>query len=257
MKRIILAVTATAFLLPVSAFAALVAYEYQGTSEDGVWTVSGSMVFDEDDLVAGEELIDKIVSWEFNWTNGSETISTSSEVSSIIGGDDPNGPPRPTFMIDETRTIIAFQFENDSGPERYPLIGFEFNGSRFNISVAPNACCLQGDGFFSGPETIVEFVGVDIKPGGGENCNAVIPVAVLGSETFDATQIDLSTLTFAGASAREKGNGALSCNASDVNSDGYIDLICQYQNVTAEGAILGALYDGTAIQGSDVYCVTP
>jgi hypothetical protein len=257
MKRIVLAATVTAFLLPVSAFAALVAYEYEGTSDDGAWAVSGSIVFDEGDLVADEELIDKIVSWEFNWTNGLETISTSSEVSSIIGGGDPNGPPLPTFIIDETHTIIAFQFENDSGPNRYPLIGFEFNGARFSISVVPNECCEQGNGSFSGPETIVEFVDVDIKPGGGENCNAVIPVAVLGSATFDATEIDLSTLTFAGASAREKGNGALSCNASDVNSDGFVDLVCQYQNVTAEGAILGTLNDGTAIQGSDVYCVTP
>jgi hypothetical protein len=106
------------------------------------------------------------------------------------------------------------------------------------------------------PPTVV-FVDVDIKPGSEANCNAIIPVAILGSETFDVADIDVMSLTFLGASAREKGNGALSCSTEDVNSDGILDLICHYQNATADGAVEGALIDGTPIQGSDVYCVTP
>lgn len=254
MKRIVLALTATAFLLPVSAVAGLAAYEYAGTSDDGVWTMTGSFVFNESDLVAGDELIDKIVSWEFNWTNGADTISTSSDTSGI--NRDP-GLPAPTFIVDELRTIVAFQFENVYGDDRFPLIGFEFNGGRFNFTVEPYACCQQGSGSFSGPVLLVEFVDVEIKPGSDFDCNAVIPVAVLGSEAFDVAQIDASTLSFAGANPRERGNGALSCSTSDVNYDGYDDLVCQYQNATAQGAILGSLLDGTEIQGSDVFCVLP
>lgn len=263
MKRLMMAVTITAFLVPASAFAGLVAYDYAGTSDDGAWTVSGSIVFDEANLVAGEDLIDKIESWEFSWRNGSESFSTSSEVSGIFPGSaDPYGPPAPVFIIDDTLTIVAFQFENEAGLGRHPLIGFEPNtiGTRFNISTAPGECCTQGNGSFSGPVPVpptVVFVDVDIKPGSDGYCNTVIPVAVLGSETFDVTEIDVTTLTFAGTSAREKGNGALSCYTSDVNSDGLIDLVCQYQNATADGAVEGSLYDGTSIQGSDVYCVTP
>ena len=57
MKRLILAVTVTAFLVPASAFAGLVAYEYEGVDTTGVWTVSGSIVFDENDLEEDVELI--------------------------------------------------------------------------------------------------------------------------------------------------------------------------------------------------------
>jgi hypothetical protein len=259
MNRLILAATVTAFLVPASAFAGLVAYEYEGVDITGVWTVSGSIVFDEADLEANVDLIDRIDSWEFSWTNGSETFSVSSEGSEIVGGDGDNyGRPEPTFIIDASDTIVAFAFE--SGPELYPRIGFENNGGTFNIAVIPEFCCYQGYSSFSGPVPVpptVVFVDVDIKPGSDGNCNAVIPVAVLGSDTFDATQIDVSTLSFAGTSAREKGNGALSCSTSDVNSDGVMDLVCQYQNATADGVVLGSLYDGTSIQGSDVYCVTP
>lgn len=254
MKKIILAVSVTAFLLPMSALAGLAAYEYAGTSDDGVWAMSGSIVFNESDLIAGDELIDKIVSWEFSWTNGLDTISTSSNTSDI--NRDPGLPP-PTFMVDGTGAVVAFQFENVYGPDRFPLIGFEFNGARFNFTVEPDGCCLQGSGSFSGPNLVVEFVDVDIRPGSDTSCNAVIPVAVLGSEVFDVTQIDTSTLSFAGANPRQRGNGALSCNTSDVNDDGYYDLVCQYQNATAKVAVIGSLLDGTEIQGSDVYCVAP
>jgi hypothetical protein len=252
MRRILLAVMAAAYFLPVSAFAGLAAYEYTGTRDDGLWAMSGSIVFEESDLVAGDELIDKIVSWEFNWTNGPETISTSSDTSDINWN---LGPP--TFKVDDSLAIVEFQFENTYGEDRFPLIGFEANGERFSYTVVPYGCCQQGSGSFSGPELIVEFVGVDIKPGSDTSCNAVIPVAVLGSAEFDVTQIDTATLSFAGANPREKGNGALSCNTSDVNYDGFADLVCQYQNATAEGALAGSLLDGTEIQGSDVYCVTP
>ncbi|MEJ2140665.1 MAG: hypothetical protein P8Y61_14730, partial [Gammaproteobacteria bacterium] len=167
MKRLILAVV-TAFFVPASAFAGLVAYEYEGTSYDGAWTVSGSIVFDEANLEAGVELINKIESWEFSWTNGSKEFSRSSEGSQIVGGDgDPLGRPEPTFIIDATRNIVTFSFE--SGPEFYPRVGFENTGLIFNITDQdPEFCCYQGGGSFSGPVPLpptVVFVDVDIKPG--------------------------------------------------------------------------------------------
>ena len=54
-------------LLPVSAFAGQVAYNYSGLSfefdQSPQWESSGSFIVNESDLIAGENLIDKIVSW--------------------------------------------------------------------------------------------------------------------------------------------------------------------------------------------------
>lgn len=98
-------------------------------------------------------------------------------------------------------------------------------------------------------------VGVEIKPGSDSDCRGVIPVAILGSATFDVSQIDTDTLSFQGLDVRERGNGALSCGVEDVNGDGYSDLVCQYTNGETDGVVTGRLLDGTHIQGSDTFCV--
>lgn len=98
-------------------------------------------------------------------------------------------------------------------------------------------------------------VGVDITPGNDAVCGGVIPVAVLGSDTFDVTQIDPETLGFQGLDVRSRGNDALSCDVKDANSDGYADLVCQYKNDSTDGVVTGRLLDGTPIEGSDTFCV--
>jgi hypothetical protein len=234
-----------------AANAGQVAYDYAGTGDDPNWTMSGTIVFDEIDLVPGNELIMKIVSWEFSWTNGTDTFSDSSTEGSI------NFTLPATFIVDANLAVEFVAMENNTGSGRHPLFAFEFNGDRFNYTTGNDTCCSQGSGAFSGPRQFVEFVTVDIKPGSDGKCNAVIPVAILGSDTLDATLIDPNTLSFAGVNARERGNGVVSCNIDDVNSDGYADIVCQYQNATAEGTVSGELFDGSPIQGSDLYCVAP
>ena len=98
-------------------------------------------------------------------------------------------------------------------------------------------------------------VGVEIKPSGKSDCQGVIPVAVLGSATFDVSQIDTETLSFQGLDVRMRGNGSVSCGMKDVNLDGYSDLLCQYTNGETDGVITGRLLDGTNIEGSDTFCV--
>ena len=53
----------------------------------------------------------------------------------------------------------------------------------------------------------------------------------------------------------EKPNGALSCSLKDIDRDGYIDLLCQYQDEPAGGRVTGELLDGTPIEGVDTFCV--
>lgn len=124
-------------------------------------------------------------------------------------------------------------------------------------------------------------VDIDIKPGGYPNCfningSGVIPVAILGSDTLDVTQIDISTLNFGGLDVRLKGNDSPQCSIEDVSGDfaspggvpdGYPDLVCQFvddpdvwsaDDGTAK--ITGNLlpdYGGIPIEGTDEICLRP
>ena len=98
-------------------------------------------------------------------------------------------------------------------------------------------------------------VDIDVKPGGEPTCGGAVPVVILGSDTFDATQVDAATLSYNGLDVRNRGNASMKCRLEDVNSDGYDDFLCQYQDTTTTGLLTGALLDGTPIEGYDTVCV--
>jgi len=102
-------------------------------------------------------------------------------------------------------------------------------------------------------------VDIDIKPGSDPNSintksMGLVPVAILGSASFDVTQVDVTTLTFGPAGASPAHSGHL----EDVNGDGLTDLVSHYvQKQTGlavgdtQACITGALLDGTPISGCD------
>lgn len=110
-------------------------------------------------------------------------------------------------------------------------------------------------------------VAIDIQPGSTTNTiningNGVIPVAILGSASFDVSQIDISSLKFAGLDVRVRGNGVPQCAIGEVNADAISDLVCQFVDDATQwspdngtASITGNLYaefGGTAFHGSDV-----
>jgi hypothetical protein len=135
------------------------------------------------------------------------------------------------------------------------------------------------------PDEQIE-VTIDIKPQSSPNCfnnngHGVTPVAILGSETFDVTTVDIETIMLDGAAVAVKGKGKTMCHVEDVTGsfdpntgqqtpeypgapDGYLDLVCQiedidgiYEQGEGEGVLTALLTDGeTTIEASDSVCVT-
>ena len=112
-------------------------------------------------------------------------------------------------------------------------------------------------------------VSIDIKPGSDPNCfningHGVIPVAINGGEGFDVYEIDFDTLSFGGLDVRVRGNRGPLCSIEDWNGDGYLDMVCQFDdnpdNWTPgedSATLTGTLLDGTPFEGTDSICIVP
>ena len=112
-------------------------------------------------------------------------------------------------------------------------------------------------------------VSIDIKPGSDPNCfnnngHGVIPVAILSSPDFDATQVDPTSVSLDGQSIRIVGKGKTLAHIEDANGDGLDDLVVQIEDedgIYLEGdtlaTIMGDTLDGTSIVGTDEICIVP
>jgi len=109
-------------------------------------------------------------------------------------------------------------------------------------------------------------VGIDIKPGSNPNSinlcsNGAVPIAILGSDTFDVNDINTESLRFAEATVKVVGkkDPYSLCSYGDVNGDFILDLVCHY--ITADIAAIdgestsatvnGELLDETPFEGTD------
>ena len=112
----------------------------------------------------------------------------------------------------------------------------------------------------------VQNVAIDIKPGSDPNSinlcsHGAVPLAILGSDTFDVSLIKTETLRFAEATVKVVGkkDPHSLCSYEDVNGDYITDLICHYVTRDIAGVdgestfatVNGELIDGTPIEGSD------
>lgn len=112
-------------------------------------------------------------------------------------------------------------------------------------------------------------VGIDIKPGSYPNSinlgsNGVVPVAILGSADFDASEVDPFSVTLAGAVVRLKGKSGSAGSLEDANGDGFLDLVVQVYTDelalttgSAEAVLMATLATGGTIFGVDTVNIVP
>ena len=106
-------------------------------------------------------------------------------------------------------------------------------------------------------------VGIDIKPGDARNTinlksAGTVPVAILGSATFDPMTVDPATVTLAGAPVATRGRGVPMTSQDDVNHDGYPDLLLHFRTrdlqltpASTEAVLYGETYSGQRLRAAD------
>lgn len=164
-----------------------------------------------------------------------------------------------TLSVDVTSLLQAAV---DAGN---PFLSFSLRAGigtdRYNMGVIVGVDGLRDPALFLDVPRTVE---IDIKPGEGPNTvnlgsSGTFPVAILSSDTFDATQIVPATLFLASAGVKlAASTGNFFCHEEDVNDDFLLDLVCKFEAAgflleegedTAE--LTGSTYRGDTIVGSD------
>jgi hypothetical protein len=90
----------------------------------------------------------------------------------------------------------------------------------------------------SGVTVALQQINIEIKPGSGElaplnpKSRGNIPVALLSSDEFYAPDVDPTSLTF-GSTGDEASFRRCNKQGEDVNGDGKLDLVCHFDNQTA------------------------
>ena len=107
---------------------------------------------------------------------------------------------------------------------------------------------------------------VDVKPGSTRNpinlrSHGVIPVAILTTDTFDATTVDPSTVCFGDAddlAQRDCTEAHGTGHIEDVNGDGRPDLLLHYETSQTgielgdtQACLTGETFDGVEVEGCD------
>jgi len=112
-------------------------------------------------------------------------------------------------------------------------------------------------------------VAIDIKPGDARNTinlrsEGVVPVAILGSATFDPLTVDSATVTLAGAPVAMRGGGVPMTSVADVNHDGYPDLLLHFRTrdlqltpTSTEAVLYGETFSGQRLRGADSVRLVP
>jgi hypothetical protein len=171
----------------------------------------------------------------------------------------------PNFRLDKTGKYVVgvssfprqFDPVGNGGVISSPFMGPNPNGS-YKLVISGVT-----------PADNMVYINIEIKPGSDEfapvnpKSKGNIPVALLSSAQFDALKVKRDTVTF-GATGDELSLLRCGKEGTDVNGDGRMDLICQFDNQIADfdsgdlaGIVRGYTEDGRRFEGRGLLKVVP
>jgi hypothetical protein len=147
--------------------------------------------------------------------------------------------------------------------------GMFFHGGAFG-SARPPALSVGTYTLVIAPvEPPLQLMNIDVKPGSEDpspvnpKAKGVVPVALLGSAEFNVKEVDVSSMTF-GHTGDEKTLRHCQKNYQDFNKDGFLDLLCHFENGTAGfvesdtmGTVKGKKVGNKAFKGTGRLKVKP
>ena len=180
-----------------------------------------------------------------------------------------NGPISATGGNGVTNTFALPSSGGGGGGGRIKLFGGALFDTGFSFDVSgggvgqgvtqPSGVQATGGNPGTFFDDTAMLISIDIKPGSDPNgvnptSKGLIPVAVLGSVDFDATQVDSSTVVFGPDEASPVHDG----HVDDVNNDGFTDMVFHFKVKKTgiacgdtDATLTGETFDGTAIEGTD------
>ncbi len=167
--------------------------------------------------------------------------------------------------LEEQITRIV-QFQIDGGlTDDFEQLAANLVGSQVDLGLVPPE--EEEEVVDSVLQQVTLPVEIDIKPGSDPNSirlrnKGVIPLAILGTDTFDVTDVDVTTLEFGpggAAPAHDLTDPVVYADhLRDVNDDGFTDLVSHYltqeTGISAgdiEACVTGQTTGGVSIEGCD------
>lgn len=155
--------------------------------------------------------------------------------------------PFPVFFTDGGGFASGATFPTRSSP---------YANGDYTLAIIPAAPSLRP-------------IAIRIKPGSNDRApvnpkaKGNVPVALLGSETFNPFDVEVDSLTF-GAGGDEPSFSRCAPGGADTNGDGFRDRVCLFENDRANfnvdstmGVLRGKMKDGTAFEGKAALKVVP
>ena len=154
---------------------------------------------------------------------------------------------------------------NDIVLHEGPVIGGDLSSVAVSIQTAEGATIGVDNIRITGFAGV--DVNIDIKPGSDANpinpfSRGTIPVAVLGSDSFDVADVDVMTLAFGPSEAAPVHNAG--GHFEDVNDDSFLDLVTHYSTEETgiafgdpEACLTGGTLGSTPVEGCDAVSTVP